>query len=354
MNTFHQPKGRAPAQKAHKDQKGQALAETLVVASFVLLPFVIAVPLLAKYQSIRQANVSAARTAAFECSVRYQDCEQQASTDAIADQIRRRHFSKSSLSVRSDEVVSDDQVETQYNRLWVDRQGKPLLDSYQQVALKITRERFDAVNPDHKVDNDVPLEGDAVKGRQVLSRLINGASQLAGPGRFGMDIQGGLFTAQVQTSLPLDPWWNGILPVDHDASNPLRFTEKLVVLGDAWNASSAKGREATSFQSRVQRGRRLPDLNDVVFAASTAMGKVPPEALNRVPRIDTEKFFETLHVVPSMMLRNVGRLEPLRNSGKDFHYHDIDVDIVPEDRLEGGPQPPRKKTEPRRGGDRRN
>lgn len=348
MKTHYLPKGRVPA------QQGQALAETLVVASFVLVPFVIAVPLLAKYQSIRQANVSAARTAAFECSVRYQDCEQQASTDAIADQIRRRHFSTSALSVRSDEAVTDDQVETQYNRLWVDRQGKPLLDSYRNVALTITREKFDAVNPKRKTDSDVPLEGDSVKARQVLSRLINGASQLAGPGRFGMDIQGGLFTAQIQTSLPLDPWWNGILPVDHDASNPLRFTEKLVVLGDAWNASSAKGKEDTSFQSRVQRGRRLPDLNDVVFAASTVLGKVPPEALNRVPRINTEGFFEMIHAGPSMMVRHVGRLELFRKPGKDFRYHDLDVDIVPEDRLEGGPQPPRKKTEARRGDGRRN
>ena len=45
-------------------QDGQALAETLVIASFVLVPFIIAVPMLAKYQSIRQATEASARTAA--------------------------------------------------------------------------------------------------------------------------------------------------------------------------------------------------------------------------------------------------------------------------------------------------
>ena len=52
-------------------QRGQALAETIVVISFVIVPFFVAVPLLAKYQDMRQATVSASRTAAFECSVRF-------------------------------------------------------------------------------------------------------------------------------------------------------------------------------------------------------------------------------------------------------------------------------------------
>ena len=61
-------------------QDGQALAETLVIASFVLVPFIIAVPMLAKYQSIRQATEASARTAAFECTVRIEDCHQDAAT----------------------------------------------------------------------------------------------------------------------------------------------------------------------------------------------------------------------------------------------------------------------------------
>ena len=57
-----------------RGQRGQALAETMVVISFVMLPFFVAVPLLAKYQDMRQATVSASRTAAFECSVRFEAC----------------------------------------------------------------------------------------------------------------------------------------------------------------------------------------------------------------------------------------------------------------------------------------
>ena len=35
-----------------RGQRGQALAETMVVISFVMLPFFVAVPLLAKYQDM--------------------------------------------------------------------------------------------------------------------------------------------------------------------------------------------------------------------------------------------------------------------------------------------------------------
>jgi len=151
-----------------RGQRGQALAETMVVISFVMLPFFVAVPLLAKYQDMRQATVSASRTAAFECSVRFEACRNGQATDDIADQIRRRHFSKTLLGLRSDETPADDQLEQERNRFWVDRKGNALLQSYKDVALRIDHENFDAF-----------------KGQRRVEAFLSAASDVSGPGRFG-------------------------------------------------------------------------------------------------------------------------------------------------------------------------
>ena len=316
------------------EQRGQALAESLVAISFVLVPFVIAVPLLAKYQDIRQANVSAARTAAFECSVNVETCGQQATTDVIADQIRRRHFSQAHLALRSDETPADGQIGTEHNRFWVDRQGRPLLDSYRNVSLQITRENFQAIsNPKN----------------QWINRLIEGASDLAGPGRFGLGLKHGLFTASVQTRVPMDGWWRDVLSAGQNGNDPLVFSDRLVLLSDAWNASSAKGNETRSFLSRVNRGRRLPGAAETLRAANQAVPLLPAGTIDRLPQDDPEKALELVHGALITTMKREGRAEPVpfvRNQAKEnFHYHRIDVDIVPPARLEGGPNPPSRRAE---------
>ena len=54
-------------------QRGQAMTEFVISATYVLVPLFIAVPLLAKYIDIKQASVQAARYEAWEYTAWYED-----------------------------------------------------------------------------------------------------------------------------------------------------------------------------------------------------------------------------------------------------------------------------------------
>ena len=143
------------------------------------------------------------------------------------------------LGLRSDETPADDQLEQERNRFWVDRKGNALLQSYKDVALRIDHENFDAF-----------------KGHRRVEELLSAASDVSGPGRFGFAARGGLFSAQVQSRAPMDMWLWGKLNLNHDSM--LTFDSRLGILADAWNASSAKGAEASSLASRLDRGHVEP------------------------------------------------------------------------------------------------
>ena len=271
---------------------------------------------------MRQATVSASRTAAFECSVRFEACRNGQATDDIADQIRRRHFSKTLLGLRSDETPADDQLEQERNRFWVDRKGNALLQSYKDVALRIDHENFDAF-----------------KGQRRVEAFLSAASDVSGPGRFGLAARGGLFSAQVQSRAPMDTWLWGKLNLNHDPM--LTFDSRLGILADAWNASSAKGSEASSLASRLDKGRRLPSGRELIKATNDVAHVLPTDMVNSLPNGDPERFIELVHQPLVHLIRAPSSVFK-KGNGKKFNYHQVDVEIVPEDRL----PPPNTETRP--------
>ena len=147
----------------------------------------------------------------------------------------------------------------------------------------------------------------------------------------------------------MDGWWRDVLSAGQNGNDPLVFSDRLVLLSDAWNASSAKGNETRSFLSRVNRGRRLPGAAETLRAANQAVPLLPAGTIDRLPQDDPEKALELVHGALITTMKREGRAEPVpfvRNQAKEnFHYHRIDVDIVPPDRLEGGPNPPSRRAE---------
>lgn len=320
MNTVKQSGRRGCAdrwQAAESLQQGQAMTETLVMM-LGLLPFFIAIPLLAKYQDMRQATLAASRTAAFECSVHFEHCHEQASTDEIANHIRRRHFSEVRMGVRSHDGVDDSRMAEQRNPFWTDRAGKPMLASFADVKLDITRERMDAY--DEMKAHNVP--------QLRISQLAQTFSELTGPDRFGMPLSDGLVTAKVQASTALDDSWLKHLPADF--TNRLNFNERTVVLVDGWHASSAKGSEARSTASRVEAGRQLPSVRHVMQALNGRIQLVPQRFIqNTVPSDKPELLLDVLYSPARFGISQ----DPISRNARLFHYHEVDVEIVPEDRL---------------------
>jgi hypothetical protein len=275
-----------------RHQRGQALAEALV-GCIALVPLVLLTVLLGKYQSVQLATIDAARHLAFECTVRLRACGDLAGHPQLVDELRIGHFARTDREIQSNDVIDGDATAPERQALWVDASNRPLLERYGDVSARITQPSFDA--------------GEAVavgNGRRMFAQAAEILSDLAGPGRFGLALTAGLVDARVQVRL--SPSQSARSLADQLDSLPLRMTARAAVLTDAWNASGPHGSDDTTVESRVDRGRRL---NGAIEAGIDAA------------YLPTRSLIELAH---SLLM------EP---RGSAFRYHEIDVDLVPPDRL---------------------
>ena len=270
--------------------RGQALVECLV-AALVLVPLVVLVVWLGKIDAIRQAGISASRTLAFECTVRPEDCQAAASHPELADELRRRVFSRLDAPVLTLDRATD--VPGDRNPLWVDRANRPLLERFADVGIRIETPSFDA--------------GRAVaqaRGGSLASGAVGLADTLAGLGRFGLLVDRGLIDARVQVGVtPRAPDDGFRARLD---SIPLRLRANTAILTDGWNASGPYGEAPDSVETRVGQGRRLLGAYEASLDARYAL---------------TRGFITTMDAIG---------LEP---AGGAFRFHEIDVDRVPPDRI---------------------
>ena len=72
-----------------------------------LVPLVIATLWLGKTLSMRQAAIEASLALAFECTVRPADCTDPAGQAQLADELRRRTFSRIDAPIRSHDTLGD-------------------------------------------------------------------------------------------------------------------------------------------------------------------------------------------------------------------------------------------------------
>ncbi|MFT3804535.1 MAG: hypothetical protein QM766_25390 [Burkholderiaceae bacterium] len=280
--------GRLPESAHRRRQSGQALAETLV-ACIVVIPFVLLIVLLGKFQSVQQATIAASRTLAFECTVRIDACEQ--NDPSLLDEIRQRHFGHPGLPLRTNARLTQADSPDQRHPLWVDRSGRSLL------------ERFDDV---HATLSAGELVGGIRYGESTASGTTQRAVALLGdPGeRFGLRTRGGLFEATVQADLSARGGADSFLTqLDNLRIRPRARTAIAV---DAWNASGPYGEDPHSVESRVAQGSRL---NGLIEGA-----------------IDVA-------YLPVRLFIALMTLAQLEDRGGEFRYHEVDVDLVPADRI---------------------
>ncbi len=107
-------------------QRGQATTEFVVLA-LVLVPLVLAVPLLGKYIDLMQTAEAASRYVAFEATVRPKTGAPKSDSEVAAD-VRRRFFSNSDAPVKTGDVAGN--FAASRNTLWTDGNGAPLLDNF--------------------------------------------------------------------------------------------------------------------------------------------------------------------------------------------------------------------------------
>lgn len=284
---------------ARRAVAGQALVET-VVGAIVLVPLVLLVVWLGKVHSVRQATIAASRTVAFECAVRPDACADTGGHAGLADEIRRRAFGRIDASILSAERMPADAAAAERNPLWTDRAGRPLLERFADVGVRVDRPRFDA--------------GESLAHSRAGGIVADAATMLAdqaGPGRFGLAIAEGLVDARIQVNLSASRTATDFR--SQLDSIPLRIHARTAVLTDAWNASGPYGDDPHSVESRVERGRQLLAAYDASIDARYLL---------------TRGFIGLMGAIG---------LEPAADA---FRYHDADVDVVPPDRLGGSGELP--------------
>jgi len=160
---------------------------------------------------------------------------------------------------------------------WTDRAGKPMLEKPDNVKTSLGHPDF-----------DLP----------VITKVANKLTK-----RFALD-GGGL----VKSTVRLELMHGATASKSPDLLNrmPLSFTAHSAILTDHWNASGPYGSAPTSVQVRVDKGKQLPKAAETAFRLAYA----PTRA---------------------SMLFMWGLL--LESDARKFKYHDVDMDLIPADRL---------------------
>ena len=270
-------RGTVTAARGRRWHRGQALVETLVFA-LALLPMLVGLVFVTRYQNIRQATVAGSRSAAFDCTVRPQTCGSAADQALLVGEGWQRHLSDGRTVLRSLGAVGDEPLRR--NAFWVDRRQQSLVEGMEAVSLDVVREAGD-----------------------TTVKIADAALGL--PGHFGLRLGDDLVTADVRTRVSngrrLSDW------LVRPQGIELELAGRTAILVDNWNASEGHGRAERSVETRVARGSEPPVPG---FTAVVDGGYLPIRTLITSPL-----------------------LEPFEPNGRRFDYHQWDVDRVPADRL---------------------
>ncbi|MEZ5741317.1 MAG: hypothetical protein R3E68_19070 [Burkholderiaceae bacterium] len=258
--------------------RGQAIVESLLALA-VLAALVLATLMIARLHEVDRAASRMAARMAFDCAIRPDQCAP-ASGSALATGPRPRQYLAEGPNSLSNPAF------------WRTRAGTPLINADAPVLIERAGLSFDA-------GLGVAARGAASGAGSALQVL----SRLAGPDRFGLQLQGGLVAHQVR------------LPVMADApafpagsllsAMSLTLQARSAILTDDWNARAPHGAGADTVDTRVAQGQRL--------AAWIERG-------HEIAYAPTRAFMVLMH---GLMLEG----DP-----DDFHHHEIDVDLIPADR----------------------
>lgn len=263
---------------------GQALIEGLVGVAALSVFGGLAV-MLGKYALVQQTVHGASFALAFECTVKPDTCQASAPAQASADRVRNAYFADGPGSLNHAAVFTT-------------RTGAPLIQSHSEdIAIALTHPHFGA-------GIGVLSSG----ARSAAGSAVHVVSNLAGPGRFGFDIAGGLVTAHARATVLRSASAYGAGPGQPDLLDGLQLTlsSRSAVLTDSWNASSPYGSAESSVHSRVLQGQQLAPW---------------------IERAQRTAYAPTLGFV-----RLMGSIS-LEDTADEFRYHETDVDTISPDRL---------------------
>ena len=267
-------------------QRGQALTEFIIVATMLLVPLYLLIPVLGKYLDMKASAVVGARYVAWERTIYFGGSTasetwpgNDKSDTAIHNDMRQRVFAQGTGIAAADSTASN-WGSKGYKNGWKNRNGTGMLPNYSSVSQTLAQEKTPGL------------------ANEVIRVLVKVANAL---GPFELEMKG-LHVAEVgvtaNTQAIAFSWDNNA--AKSFKPGPLTFSDKNAILVNTW---SAKGRDHVKSQTQ--------GLTPTGVFQTTA-GQVILTALKVVIGI----------AMPEIWFLELGKIEP---------------DIVPEDRLVGTP-----------------
>lgn len=182
-----------------------------------LLPLLFGAIWLARLIDLQQATASAAREAAFECTVLPSGCP----------------------AGRGPELASLQAFDRASSVLWAALRDRASSDPDAGIRVQWETLKF-----------NTPFAFAGGTASQSIPGAVNLLSNLAGPGRFGLTLDAGLSRSRV--SVPL--------------AGGLRLESQLAVLSDDWMARAPEGPAADTVRSRVDQGKSVPVIEEALRA----------------------------------------------------------------------------------------
>jgi len=115
-------------------QRGQSLVEFIVV-TLALIPLLLLIPMIAKYQDISHAVQVGSRYAAFDATINNDQTNGFKPTDDLATEVRRRFFSNPDAPIKTKDAAGD--FKAHQNLFWRDPADKPLIQKMDDIAVRV-------------------------------------------------------------------------------------------------------------------------------------------------------------------------------------------------------------------------
>lgn len=234
--------------------QGQAMTEFLALA-LVLLPFLLLLPMIAKYQDIAHATEMAGRYVAFDATVRNEATGGWKPNDQLAGEVQRRFFSDPKAAIKTNDVPGD--FKADQNLFWRDPLDNALIRSFSDdIAVSYGESRSSNRSDGYSSASD----GAPFLGSKTFLNLDS-------PGVFRGNVS--VSVANLPESL-VGPTksYDGLKSIN------LAIRRHTALVPDAWTAANANaitGRLGASRALPINPGSALEPLYEVVNTAAKVM-----------------------------------------------------------------------------------
>ena len=314
--------------KLRQTEKGQAMTEFLICASFALVPLFLGISMLAKYIDIKQTAIQAARYEAWEYTVWYADDTQPSTGFDAADQpikstiltqveTQQRFFNNPGSEITTLDITDTDKtLGWSANPLWVDHTGMLLYNGSSGAGASLQSSEDTPT---------VPVVGDIINAildvidfaMSAFGSLLDFLGSSAGFTAINTDAYA---KSTVSMQVAVNPTFINFTELDGTDkvvsglnSGSIDFVSSAGVVSDGWNAGGAE------------------------HTFNQAAGAIPSslfKALTDIPLVNT--IWNAVAILaPELRLCNPGGIWGPNDKGSLWLGH-VDIDAVHPDRLEEG------------------